>query len=139
MIIQILLNVIFITKLIRNILCMIIDLKVFKKMYNSNPEIFTCDIILLILINIKPPIAILAIIFSIFDMLWNMFRLILLYKADNNNMEPIQESTIIYSREIGIFLDILLMILSSFFLFGIIGPICIFVLIIMSIIYIQKL
>lgn len=139
MIIQILLNVIFITKLIRNIICMIIDLKVFKKMYNSNPEIFTCDIILLILINIKPPIAILAIIFSIFDMLWNMFRLILLYKADNNNMEPIQESTIIYSREIGIFLDILLMILSSFFLFGIIGPICIFVLIIMSIIYIQKL
>ena len=139
MIIQILLNVILITKLIRNIICMIIDLKVFKKMYNSNPEIFTCDIILLILINIKPPIAILAIIFSIFDMLWNMFRLILLYKADNNNMEPIQESTIIYSREIGIFLDILLMILSSFFLFGIIGPICIFVLIIMSIIYIQKL
>lgn len=139
MIIQILLNVIFITKLIRNILCMIIDLKVFKKMYNSNPEIFTFDIILLILINIKPPIAILAVIFSILDMLWNMFRLILLYKADNNNMEPIQESTIIYSREIGIFLDILLMILSSFFLFGIIGPICIFVLIIMSIIYIQKL
>lgn len=139
MIIQILLNVIFITKLIRNILCMIIDLKVFKKMYNSNPEIFIFDIILLILINIKPPIAILAIIFSILDMLWNMFRLILLYKADNNNMEPIQESTIIYSREIGIFWDILLMILSSFFLFGIIGPICIFVLIIMSIIYIQKL
>lgn len=139
MIIQILLNVIFIIKLIRNILCMIIDLKVFKKMYNSNLEMFAFDIILLILINIKPTIAILAIIFSILDMLWNMFRLILLYKADNNNMEPIQESTIIYSREIGIFFDILLMILSSFFLFGIIGPICIFVLIIMSIIYIQKL